>query len=147
MKIAFNIAVGSLITWVLLGSLFLTYYQNIDGTWNPPFTFYIDKNNFKTDKTEYHRGDAISIFTSFCANRNFQTMTTWKLINEFQLTFAAKPLHTIQKGCVKDKWIVIGQVPEYAVFGIHHLEGVSQNVINPLKTIYVNFRSVDFKVI
>lgn len=140
-----HITTWILTVWVVVGSLVIVYYQSIDGLWNPPAIFKVDINNFKTDKEIYHTGDAVSILTSYCRTRDFEAHTTWRLINATQITFAEK-VSQMTKGCTTDKWIVIGVIPPYAYSGTHHLEGITAIKVNPLKTIYLNFRSQDFQV-
>lgn len=133
--------------FVFIGSFYLIYIQNIDGVYiNQPATFFVDNQNFKTDKQVYQRGDIVSIFTSFCMNRTVTTLSTWRLINETVITFPTTPAHLLPKGCVKNKWVPIGGIPNYAVSGVHHLEGTSELKLNNLHSIYLYFRSQDFTV-
>lgn len=132
--------------WILLGSAYLIYLQSIDGVLlNPPATFYVDLQHFQTDKTVYQRGDSISIFTSYCRNRAFEARTTWRLINATQIIFA-EHISQMIPGCTTDKWAVVGVIPSYSLSGEHHLEGITAITLNPLHTIYLNFRSEDFEV-
>lgn len=141
------------LAWVVLVFLFgsfgyFYYLNNLDGVvFDKPFTFAdnINISNFKTDKELYARGEPVSILTSYCVDRDFTALTTWRLINATQITFAEKT-GVMKVGCVQDRWVVIGVVPAYAVKGKHHLEGISAIKINAVKTIYVKFRSQDFDV-
>lgn len=148
MKLFQNYAAISLIGFVLIGSLFLTYMQSIDGVFifKPAiFDKGIDIRHMKTDKEVYHRGDIVSIYTSYCRTRNFEAKTTWRLIDTYQITLAEKDtVNTV--GCTKDKWIPIGPIPQYAVMGVHHLEGVSLLVLNGVHTIPITFISQEFQV-
>lgn len=146
MKTFFHYSVHCLIAFVLLGSLIVTYYQSIDGDMvNKPVKFNVDPLNFKTDKSVYKKGEAVSILTSYCRLRNFESHTTWRLINSTQITFAEK-VSQMTVGCTIDKYSVVGVIPPYAYSGVHHFEGVTAIKVNPLKTIYINFRSQDFTV-
>lgn len=145
MRNIFRIITWLLFIWVIGGSFVLMYMQNIDGVLvDKPATFNVDIQNFKTDKEVYHRGDTVKIYTDYCRNRSFEARTTWRIINATQITFPEKVTQNTA-GCTKN-WIAIGDVPFYAVSGVHHLEAVSALKISPIKTIYINFRSQDFNV-
>lgn len=128
-----------------MGIGLLEYVQKIDGEIvNKPATFNVNILNFKTDKEIYHPGDVVKIYTDYCRTRSFEAKTTWRLINATQITFAEKITQNTP-GCTQN-WIAIGVVPTYAVNGTHHLEAVSALILNPLHTVYLNFRSQEFQV-
>lgn len=142
----FRYATYFLFAWAMLGSAVLLYFQNIDGiVINKPLTFYVDTQNFKTDKAVYHRGDTISILTSVCINRAYRGEVTWRLINETVVTFPTS-YKVNSVGCLKDKVVAVGTIPPYAVEGTHHLEGSLALHINAINTQYMNFKSVNFEV-
>lgn len=135
--------------YVIFGSVYLIYVQTIDGVYvNVPFTFdaSIDHLALKTDKPVYRPGDTISILMSVCKHRNYRAITTWRLFNETVITYPSKGTVISGIGCLKDKWVVIGEIPPYAIPGLHHLESDSDVILNPLHTIYWHNRSVDFQV-
>lgn len=135
--------------FVIFGSLYLIYMQNIDGVYlNKPFTFAenIDPQNFKTDKEVYQRGDPLYIIMSACKNRNYTAEITWRLINATVITFPSTGSRIVSIGCIKDKAIFIGIIPQYAVLGTHHLEETAAIHLNGIHTIYYQFRSQNFLV-
>lgn len=132
----------------LFGSFgYLYYLNNLDGViFEKPVVWNVDPLNFKTDKTAYHRGDTIQIYTDYCRTRTFTALTTWRLLNNTQITFPPRGPNVQRVGCTKT-WVSIASIPDYAVFGTHHLEGTTEIQVNPLKKIYIDFRSQDFNVV
>ncbi len=142
----FRIITHLLLYFVLVGSLTLIYYKDIDGTVTGiPITFRVDQLNLKTDKAVYKAGDTVSVFTSHCRNRSYSIDTSWKLVNETVITFPEKTA-VATKGCTLDKWIPVGEIPAYSHLGVHHLEAVMAIKVNGIHTVYVNVRSQDFQV-
>lgn len=134
---------GFLFTW-----LGFSFYMNVlDAALFPPITFLADQQNLKTDKTEYHAGEFISIQNSFCKNRNYAAKTTWRILNGTVITFPDQGSHVSKTECVTDRWFTIGQIPVYAAVGMHHLEGTTEVQVNSQKKIYLNFKSQEFNVI
>lgn len=147
MKNLQTLSLSVLFAWVLLGSLILIYFQNIDGVFlNKPLTFNTNEQALVTDKTVYRPGDTIRIKNSVCRNRDYIAHTTWRLYNETVITFPDQGTKLGGKGCVTDKWFEVGKVPPYAIEGVHHLEATSAVTVSKFKTIYYYFRSVDFYV-
>lgn len=136
-----------IVLMLLFGSFgYLYYLQHLDGVYfEKPVVWNIDPLKFKTDKDAYHPGDPISIYTDYCRTRDFTALTTWRLLNNTQITFPPRGPNIMTKGCTQ-KWVFIADIPLYAVVGPHHLEGVTEIQVNPLKKMYINFRSVDFQV-
>lgn len=122
------------------------YFNTLDEAIFPPFTFKTDQMNLKTDKDLYHPGDAVSIQNSFCRNRNFTVVSTWKLFNGTVITFPSSGVKVVTAMCVKDQWFVIGTIPSYATKGTHHLEATAEVQLNPQKKVYLNFKSQNFDV-
>lgn len=147
MKHVFYYANIALLTWIILGSLVLFYYDQVDGVWNPAITFQTDQMNLRTDKNAYRPGDTISVQNSICKNRNYGIHTTWKLVDDVVISFPDQGTRIVKMECVKDRWFEIGKIPQFASKGMNHLEAVSEIKINPIKTIYLNFRSQDFQVL
>lgn len=136
-----------LLCFVLIGSLYLIYIENIDGVYiNQPFTLYVNGQDFKTDKQIYKKGDEVSIFTFFCKNRPYTTQTTWRLVDDIVTTFSDQTSKISTIGCLKNKYVSIGKIPPYVISGTYHLEGSSEIIINPLHTMYYSYRSQDFQV-
>lgn len=136
---------------LIFGLLFIwlgwSFYENaLDTILFPPVTYFVDNQNFKTDKSVYKVGETVSIFSSFCANRSFSVKTTWRLFNLTVITYPEQAQHILAQGCYKNKWFPIGAIPTYSTPGVHHLEGVSEIQVNSQKKIYLNFRSQDFEV-
>lgn len=137
----------ALIIWIALGTSVLIYFQKIDGVFiNKPITFSVDTQALPVEHAVYHRGDPIKVEFSYCRNRTYSTRTTWKLINETVVTYPEVQA-VLKPECVQDKWVTVGAVPEFAVPGKHHLEGLTQIQINPANIIYQEYKSVDFQVI
>lgn len=131
----------------MVGALVFSYMQTIDGTYiGYPVTWNVDPLKFKTEKDIYHRGDVLRIYTDYCRNRTFTALTTWRLLNNTQITFPPKGPNIQTVGCTK-AWVTIAEVPSYAVLGTHHLEGTTEIQVNPLKKIYIDFKSQDFQVV
>lgn len=147
MKHVFYYANIALFAWIVIGSCILFYYQNIDGTWNPPITFQTDQMALKTDKEIYRPGDTISIQNSICKKKNYVVHTTWKLVDDVVISFPDQGTRIVKVECVKDRWFEIGKIPQFASRGTNHLEAVAEMKINPLRTEYFNFRSQNFTVI
>ncbi len=144
----FHYVMWALLSWVIGGSLTLLYLQSMDGTlFNEPFTMYVDPLNMKTNKMIYHQGDMVNLLTSVCKHREYSARITWKLINETVITYPDTGTRIAGVGCITDKWVPIGVIPPYAVPGLHHIEGVSEIQINPLRKLYFNYRSQDFQVL
>lgn len=139
-----------LFAYFFFGSGYLLYIQNIDGVYvNKPFTFGagVDHLALRTDKPVYHPGDTVSVLMTLCKHRNYKAVTTWKIYNETVITFPSKGSVINGVGCITNKWIPIGDIPPYAIPGPHHLESVSEVILNPLHTIYWENRSVEFEVV
>lgn len=132
--------------WFIIGSLVLLYYQNIDGVYvNKPISFSVDTQALQVNKPSYRAGDTIDVLFSYCRTRDFTTLSTWKLINEFVVTYPET--RTVQKPeCVTNRWVAIGVVPPDAIAGTHHLEGTTEIQLNALHSVYVDYRSVNFQV-
>lgn len=133
-----------IILFIWLGVSF--YMNTLDAVLFPPVTTFTDQMNLKTDKTEYHPGDIVSIQNSLCKNRNYTAHTTWRLLNGTVVTFPDQGTRLAKVECVTDKWFVIGQIPLYATKGSHHLEAVTEIQVNSQKKLYLNFKSQDFEV-
>lgn len=141
-KVAIFIFFTALFIW-----LGWSFYMNVlDAVIFPPLTFHVDQQRLKTDKMSYNPGDTISIQNSFCKNRNYTALTTWRLLNGTQITFPPTGSKVSSVGCVTGRWFVIGQIPVYATKGVHHLEATTEIQVNSQKKIYLNFRSQDFQV-
>lgn len=146
-RASFIIGIG-LFIYVMGGSAYLLYMQNIDGVLiNRPITFNTDQNNLVTDKNIYHRGDTISIYNSLCKNRNYSVKTTWRLINETVVTFPDQGTKIPKVECVTHRLFVIGVIPQSAVDGAHHLEATAAIQLSAIHTVYYDFKSVEFTVI
>lgn len=142
-----KLAIYALFAWFILGTVYLTYMQHIDGHYvNKPITFTVDTQNLHVEKLRYAPGEEIRVFFSYCRHRNYTTRSTWKIINETVVTYPEKTA-VLKPECVTNRPVAIGSVPQYAVKGEHHLEGVTQITINPLNVIYINYRSEPFTVI
>lgn len=122
------------------------YMNTLDALLFPPITTFTDQMKLKTDKDVYKPGDIVSIQNSFCKNRNYTAVTTWKLLDGTVITFPSTGSKVSTVGCVTNKWFVIGQIPLYATHDIHHLEATTEIQVNSQKKIYLNFRSQDFLV-
>jgi hypothetical protein len=134
-----------LIVWVVFGTAIIIYYQQIDGTWNPPITFKVDVNKLKTDKAVYHVGDTVSVYFSFCRHRPFSATTQWRLINDIEIPFAPSSF-ILPVECL-DKYVTVGTIPPSVVLGMHHLEGTTGAEINPLRVKYYNYKTADFNIV
>lgn len=142
MKLATNI----LLAWVILGSFYLIYVQQIDGHYiNIPISFQVDTQNLQIERPVYHSGDTIRTLFSFCRYRNYTTKSTWKLVNEIVITYPETST-VLKPECVTNRWITIGVIPPDAIPGAHHLEGVTQIQLNPLNSVYINYKSEEFQV-
>lgn len=136
--------------FIWLGSTF--YYNTLDAVIFPPITAHTDQMNLKTDKDIYKPGDVISIQNSFCKNRGYTSITTWKLHNGTVITLS--PLDDTGKsfikvsspGCVTDQWFTIGVIPLYATKGTHWADATTEIQLNFMKKIYLNFRTQNFEV-
>lgn len=142
-----NLGIWLLLGWVVVGSLIIVYYQDVDGVlFNTPITFSVDVQNLKTDKAVYHAGDAISVQFSYCRNRSFTASSQWKLVDDVETIFPESK-YVLNPECIKDKWVLIGIIPPDTIEGTHHLEGSTQAQVNSLRTVYYEYRSQDFQII
>lgn len=129
---------------VMLGSATLLYFQHIDGTWNPPITFKVDTQALETDKPSYGVGQWVSVHFSYCRLRAFTTRTQWQLVDDTVIFFPEQS-YLLKPECI-DKFVAIGQIPPYTILGTHHLEGMTQIQLNPLKTMQITYKTKDFNV-
>lgn len=146
-----HLILNSLLGFVVLGSLWLTYMQYIDGVYvHKPFVLYVDPQAIVTDKIIYHPGDLIQIYTSYCRYRNYTAIATWKMVDGTEITFSNINGNGLPKivapECVTNKLIPIGIIPDYASPGTYHLEGATQLTLNHLHTLYYTYKSINFQI-
>lgn len=146
MKKAYNCILIANIIIVVFGGLYLSYLQNFDAYMRPPITQNNDIQNLKTDKLVYHIGEGVKVYLDYCKHRQYEAITTWRIINETVITFPPKISGVAPVGC-KKIWAEVIVIPERAVLGVHHLEGTSEIKANALKTIHIDFRSKEFEVV
>lgn len=145
MKKFYHYITWVLFLWVMVGSLIIVYFQNIDGViLNKPITFSVDTQKLKVDKQVYRRGDPIFVVFSFCRHRNYTAKTSWRLINDTVIAFPEISAN-YTKTCFNGK-AFIGTIPPYSISGLHHLEGTSALRVNALNTIFINYRTEGFTV-
>lgn len=146
-------AVGVYLTLLLMFgwmfySMYLTY---IDGTIiNPAITHYNDTKKLETDKATYKRGETVKVRFSYCKFRQYEAKVTWRIVNQTAINFPEKTSNVATVGCKgvdEPYWVPVAVIPETATPGPHVLEAVNTLKVNSLRTIFIEFRTVEFQVL
>jgi hypothetical protein len=136
----FNLfSIVGLVIIFIIGLLFL-YWSVIQ-----PDVIKVDGvNTFAVDQKIYHPGDHISYTFSYCKTRKVVATIDRALIDTYRITYARiysdLPIgcHTVTSNDLFIPEFIAGEGNKY------HLEGTAAYRINPIKTQYVYFRTVDF---
>lgn len=99
----------------------------------------------KVDKTTYKVGDRITYTFDYCLPVQRRAMVSRYLVNSVRISFTEMVANT-PVGCdtVTNNDLVI---PDYVDPGVYHIETTGEYQVNPLRTIDIHWRSVDFQII
>jgi hypothetical protein len=100
--------------------------------------------NVSVDKEVYHPGDRIHYTLDYCKEASSPARVHRTLVNSIKISYT-EILSDLPTGCRK---ITVSdlEIPEFATPGIYHLESTSERQVNPLRTEYTTWRSVDFRI-
>lgn len=98
-----------------------------------------------TDKTSYHPGDRISYTISYCKYIDLGAVVVRSLVNGTRTNFTTQN-SDIPMGCHTTKLSDL-IIPDYLDSDKYHLEANITYQVNPIRTVQINWRSNDFKII
>jgi hypothetical protein len=134
---------------VAYSSLIITFLiMMLIGFW----TFYPNKiieiknsDKIKVDKTEYRPGDRVTYTIEYCKFINAPANVLRSLVDGIRINYVPY-YNNLQKGCgtVNNADLII---PEFVSPGTYHFETTIEFKPNPIRTVIVTWRSVDFLVI
>lgn len=127
---------------VALGLSLMGYWYFIDGALRPPLEFYVDTQNFETDRTVYNPGDTVSVYTNFCKLREGSGTIAWTLVDTVKFFYPEKTANT-KPGCYEG-WVYIATLPKIGVDGVYHLESNNTVKINPLTSVQYTLKTENF---
>lgn len=99
----------------------------------------------KVDKKVYAPGDRIIYLLDYCKTREIRGEVSRAIVNGIVIPYA-----TIDSGLpVGCRMILVGdlRIPEFMPSGVHHLSGVGEYQVNPLRKVSNSWRSEDFEVV
>ena len=134
---------------IMVGSLVGLYWYFVAALIVPPLEFYVDIQDFETDKEYYYEGEDVSILTSFCKNRSGVGTISWNLVDTYVRTYPTKQ-GELAKGCYgvdQPLWANVVKLPPELPAGEYHLEAVSSVQINPIKTVEYHYKTKSFQVL
>ena len=130
--------------FIVVGILFLSYLAFIDGVvLNKPITY--NGNVFTTDKQIYYVGDTVKVNIQFCKMRNLEGTVQWALVDTY-IYYMPQIKSNVPVGCYTDKYFDAGFITKAIVPGKYHFEGVRKFEVNPLRTVYYNYKTTDFEI-
>jgi hypothetical protein len=125
-------------------------YWYLEGTYiNIPIIPIADQLNLKTDKAEYHAGEEVGVYNSFCKQGDLPAVFAPQFIDDEQITLTPIEVN-LPKGCVgidKPFRAISFKIPVRTHSGVWHLEWTVSIHVNPIKTIIYNRKTVDFMIL
>lgn len=148
MRIFGHYAAWLLFSWVMLGGLFLTYAQSIDGVLiNKPITYQSDPMNIKLEKHTYRHGDMVRGYISFCKTSSIRAVTSWTLEDGIKVAYP-EVAGGLSAGCYDNILFDIKMIPEsYTAVGDAHFIGQAEYKINNLHSVVVQLKTEDFIIV
>lgn len=138
---------------IVFGIALFGYWYFIDGTFvNVPVVFQEDTQKLATDKAAYQRGQEIRVQLSFCKYSTAADVSDWRMEDGITIAFTQMTA-TTPVGCYgaanskKPYFRLIGSVPEFVDDGVWHLAGTIRYQVNPVRSVVIPVRTVDFIVI
>jgi hypothetical protein len=100
----------------------------------------------QTEKNEYHIGELVRGYFTYCKPRDMKATITWNLINGYLLQYPSK-VSNFPSGCHEKMLVDIEKIPMEIVGSDHfRLEVTAEYKINPLRTITYKFHTNNFTV-
>ena len=134
---------------IMFGVSLFTYWYFIDEHIHPPMDFYVDIENFETDKAVYEQQEIVKIKTSFCKTRTSIGTVSWNLVDTYIRSYQTKS-GQLKKGCYgieNDLWLDVEQLPPELPAGEYYFEAVGYIEINPIKSVKYNYKTETFRVV
>jgi len=102
-------------------------------------------NSIQVDKKQYHAWDRISYTLSYCKKHDIQWTISRALVNAIRINYT-EFVSSLSSWC---GIIVVNDmvIPEFIDGGIYHIETTIRYVLNPVKTVYNRWNSVEFMIV
>lgn len=134
---------------IMFGSGLFIYWYYIDELITPPLEFFVDIENFETNKDVYNQQETVQLKTSFCKHRTSEGSTSWNLIDTFVRAYPAKT-GQFKAGCYgleNGVWIDVAKLPPDLPAGEYYFDAVGYVQINPIKKVKYYYKTQKFNVI
>jgi hypothetical protein len=96
------------------------------------------------DKEIYQAGDRIAYVLDYCKYKRIQGTVSRSLVDGILVNYSPL-ISDLETGCFKLKRNDL-VIPEFTPTGIYHISSSVEYKINPLRTITITYRTVDFQV-